>query len=143
MFHWRARRLLPRLLDEDLPEEIVLDLEVHVASCARCRRVRREHERSERLLLKMPTAFAPLKFDASSYARLVTLTRWSEEPDLPRPERWNAPILALTSAAVIVMLAATMSHWSPMVRATVEPVTLAPYQPDSVYLPATGNSGRF
>jgi anti-sigma factor RsiW len=143
MLHWKARRLLPRLLDEDLNEEVRLDVEVHAASCARCRRVQRELEISERLLQNMPAAFGPLEFDPNTYARLVALNRWASDPDYPRPDRYNAPILALASALAIVGLAATVSHWSPMVRTVADPVALEAAESYTAYLPPTWSPGRY
>ena len=93
--------------------------------------------------MQMPVSFGPREFDPRSYARLVKLTRWSEEPDLPRPERWKVPILALASAGAIFMLAASVSEWAPMVGLGHGAATLASYQSDSLYIPTTWNSSRF
>jgi anti-sigma factor RsiW len=144
MLHWRARRLLPRLLDEEeLSDELRLDVEVHAASCARCRRVQREFELSERLLQGMPIAFGPLEFDPNTYARLVALNRWSSEPSYPHRDRYNAPILALASAVAIVLMAATMSHWSPTLLSIADPITIASGHTDSAYISPTWSYGRF
>lgn len=146
MWHWRARRLLLRSLDEQLPVEQQLDLDVHVASCARCRRLRREYALSEALLAQMPVAFAPRELDPRAYARLVSLARWGEGAEWPPPARgrYAPPLLALASAAVIVLLAASVNRWSPVLLPYVEPAHLAAsYPPGAGNLAATGSSGRF
>ena len=79
MFHWRARQLLTRALDETLPASLAQALEAHLARCTRCRRYRHEHALCETFLSELPHAFAPLEPDPASYPRLVALTRWSPE----------------------------------------------------------------
>jgi hypothetical protein len=143
MLHCKAKPLLLQQMDEALPESVAVELEVHVASCARCRQLQREYECSELLLIGMPATVAPLQFDPVSYTRLKTLTRWSATPQLPRRDRYNAPILALASAAAIFMMAAGLSHWSPIVRPVLDPVTTVSYQPDSAYMTATWSPSRF
>ncbi len=142
MMHLRARRLLPDLVDGTLDEATRVQVEMHVQGCARCRRLRREFTTADLLLAQMPVAFGPLDFDPTAYARLVRLNRWSDAPDLHHPERWNAPILALASAGLIVVMAATMSHWSPMVPGQSPPISMGLYQPESAFIPPAWTGAR-
>jgi len=144
IFHWRAIRLLPDLVDGALDPDLELDVEVHMASCARCRRRYRELELSESLLRELPISLAPLDFDAGSYARLASLSRWSEE-GLPKPrsDRYAPPMLALASVAMLWLLAATVSDWGPVIGGPLgEPMQLAQLPPEIAYL-AHVNTGRF
>ena len=92
MMHWRASRLLASLPDGTLPEETELEVRVHAASCARCRRRLREFELAEDLLRRMPAAIQPLEWSPSSYRRLASLASWSTEPELPEPESITADV---------------------------------------------------
>ena len=143
MLHWRARKLLDRELDEPLPPDVEIELDAHVASCARCRRIRREHALAERLLAGLPPSFAPYEFDPGSYARLVSLTRWSELGEPPTPHGYTPPILALATATTIVMLAATVGLWSPVVSTVVDPVSFVSLETQSIYSAASWHTGRF
>lgn len=143
MFHWRAKQLLTRSFDEELPEPLAAALDVHVASCARCRRIRREHAVCESLLAELPARFSPLEFDPTSYARLMALTRWSEAGEPPEPRRHTPPILALAMATTIVLLAATLRLWSPVVTPAIDPVSFASYQTHSAVAAASWHTGRF
>ncbi len=136
MMHWRASHPLASLPDGTLPEETELDLRVHVASCARCRRRLHELEMAEELLRRMPAAIQPLEWSPSSYRRLSSLARWSTEPELPEPDRWRAPILSLVSAFAILMIALMVGHYSPFLDEPIgSSITLAYQLPDADHIP--------
>lgn len=137
MRHWKAKRLLPALPDGMLDEVTEADLEVHVASCARCRRLRRDFERAESLLRRMPTSLLPLESSPLSYGRLVSLSRWSPEPELRAPDRLRVPFLALASAVLLFFIAASVNSWSPVVVGEGSGLDLGFARPDSDYFPTT------
>ena len=87
MRHGKAKRLLTALPDRLLAQQPELDLCVHVASCARCRRLLREIELSESLLRTMPSSILPLEPSPVSYGRLVSLSRWAPDPAPRAPHR--------------------------------------------------------
>ena len=72
MMHWRASRLLASLPDHTLPEEVEIELEVHVASCTNCRGRLREMELAEELLQLPPERFH-LRFAQHTDACNVTV----------------------------------------------------------------------
>ncbi|MBW2419865.1 MAG: zf-HC2 domain-containing protein [Deltaproteobacteria bacterium] len=136
MMHWRARRLLASVPDGTLPEETELELRVHVASCARCRRSLQEFEIAEELLQRMPAAIQPLEWSPGSYRRLTALASWSTEPELPEPGRWRAPVLSLASAFAILMIALMVGHYSPVLDQPIgSSITLAYQLPDADHIP--------
>ena len=136
MMHWRANRLLASLLDGTLPEETEIDLRVHVASCARCRRRLREFEVAEDLLRRMPAAIQPLEWSPSSYRRLTAMASWSTEPELPEPDRWRAPVLSLVSAFAIFMIALMVGQYSPILDEPIGSSIRLGYQvPDADHIP--------
>lgn len=76
MIHPVARRLLPRLLDGELPPSREAALLRHLERCGRCRRARAELELAEGLLRRLPAALVPLEASAEAEERLRALARW-------------------------------------------------------------------
>ena len=130
MMHWRAHRLLASLPDDTLPAQVAMEVEVHVASCARCRRKLEEIEISEQLMQAMPGALLPREWDPNSYRRLHSLSRWSLEPEFPDPARWRAPALSLVSAFAILVIALMVGRYSPIEQTEIVPFSIAMTQPD-------------
>jgi anti-sigma factor RsiW len=133
MMHFKASRLIAALPDATLPEDVELDVRVHVASCARCRRKLEEIEISEELMRGIPHAILPLEWSPRSYRRLDSLARWSSEPDLPDPVRWRLPMLSVVSAVAILTIAVMAGRYSPFVDHDLAPIHLATYAQDVAY----------
>ena len=142
MMHWKAKHLVPSLLDGTLDEDIDLDLRVHVASCARCRRMKREYEFSESLLRRLPTALLPIEYSSTSYGRLVSLSRWYNDPALSTGDRWRAPCLTAASLVIVFMMAVTVGAWSPIVGVRSGSMVLASATGDLQYFPMTYTTYR-
>jgi len=83
VIHPVARRLLPRLLDGDLPPSRQAALLRHLEGCRRCRRARAEFELSEALLRRLPAALVPLVATPEAEERLRALARWGEGDAVP------------------------------------------------------------
>ena len=137
MRHWKARRLLAALPDGMLPEDDEREVRAHLGDCAGCRRRLDQLELAESLLRHMPAALLPLERSPATHARLVSLARWSEEPELPAPGRWHAPVIAVVGFVATLFVAATMGSWSPVVQQSTIPTVIAMQPPESVYLPVT------
>ncbi len=130
MMHWRANRLLASLPDDTLPHEVALEVEVHVASCAKCRQKLEEIEFAEQLMQAMPSALLPREWNPDSYRRLNSLARWSPDREFVDPGRWRAPALSLVSAFAILVIAIMVGRYSPIEHSTVGPAMVAMTQPD-------------
>ncbi len=142
MRHGKARRLIPALLDETLAEMQELDLRVHVASCARCRRQVREMEHAEALLRRLPVSLVPARESVASAARLASLARWSLDPYAPEPGRWRFPALGLAGALGMMLVGVTVGTWVPVPKDTPDQVLLASMYPESsAYLPVGWSGG--
>jgi len=137
MMHWKAKRFLPSLMDDTLEERAALDLRVHVASCARCRRAQREYELSESLLRRLPSTLLPVEASPTSYGRLVSLSRWYDDPALPTPDRWRAPALTAASLAMVFSMAVTVGAWSPIVGEGSGRVMLGAVNANSAAIPVS------
>lgn len=139
MIHMKASRLLPSLLDGILSRETQLELRVHVASCARCRKKLSDLELSQELLERIPRSLVPLEYSPSSYARLASLSRWTDDAHYSNPDRWKVPVLGIAGALAILFMAISASTWVPNVglidNATTQ-VTLSSGPPDSSYIPS-------
>ncbi len=90
MIHPVARRLLPRLLDGDLPARRRAAVLRHLERCPRCRRVRAEYELSENLLRRLPAALLPREPTPEAEERLRALARWGATGQRPLPGGWPA-----------------------------------------------------
>ena len=141
MMHWRASRLVASLPDDTLPPEIAMEVEVHVASCARCRQKLEEIEFAEELMRAMPSALLPRQWNPTSYQRLKSLARWSPERELIDIGRWRAPTLSLVSAMAILIMAIMVGRYSPIEQSYFGgPITIAMTQPDFATGTASWNS---
>lgn len=135
MNHWTARRLLPTLLDHTLPPRLEAEVRGHARHCRRCLRVLDEFEASAALLARLPATLVPLEPSAASHERLASLARWAP---VPRPE-WREQLglsaLGAAAAAVMLVMAISLSGWGPVMETRSDPVMLAGVLPDSCYLP--------
>ena len=132
MMHWRANRLVASLPDDTLAPEVAMEVELHAASCARCRRKIEEIEFAEQLMQAMPAALLPREWNPNSYQRLNSLARWSPDRGIPdSPGRWRAPTLSLVSAFAILIIAIMVGRYSPIEQSSFGgPFTVAMTQPD-------------
>ncbi len=115
MIHWTARRLLPDLVDGALHTGVEARVRGHSQGCARCRRILRELEESERWLRELPAALAPLDESRAAEARLKALARWAPPPEPVWPERLRTSALGAFAAAAAVVLFLVTSSWTPLV----------------------------
>jgi anti-sigma factor RsiW len=131
MIHWTARRLLPDLVDGCLGEGMEVRVRGHAQGCARCRRVLRELEESERLLRELPPVLAPLAESPRAEARLAGLSRWAPEPPALWPERLRTSALGAVAAGVVWVLVTVTSAWTPLVGDPSRAVSYASLSPEA------------
>jgi hypothetical protein len=143
MMHWKAKHLVPSLLDDTLDPAVEIDLRVHVANCARCRRIEREYAFSDSLLQRLPAALLPIQQTATSYGRLVSLSRWYDDPAIAADGRWRAPALTAASVVIVFMMAVTLGAWSPIVGSRSGAMGMASGIGDLQYLPTTWTTNRY
>ena len=131
MIHWTARRLLPDLVDGCLREAVDVRVRGHTQGCARCRRVLRELEKSDRLLRELPAVLAPLDESPVAEARLVGLSRWAPEPPALWPERLRTSALGAVAAGAVWVLVTVTSAWTPLVGDPSRAVSYASVSPEA------------
>jgi anti-sigma factor RsiW len=131
MIHWTARRWLPDLVDGCLDPSVEARMRGHTQGCARCRRILRELEESERLLRELPAVLAPLDESRAAEARLVGLARWAPEPPPLWPERLRTSALGALAAAAVWVLVTVTSAWTPLVGDPSRAVSSASLSPDA------------
>jgi anti-sigma factor RsiW len=102
--HWRAKRLLACLPDATLPAHTEAAVRTHVARCARCRAVLREHEACEALVRRLPASLLPQAPNALAEHRLAGLARWAARAQTPRVA-WSAPAVLARRAALLAAAA--------------------------------------
>lgn len=141
MNHWRAKRLLAALPDGSLAPEVEFQVRAHVDVCKGCARRLADFELAEELLGRIPISVAPLEFNPGAHRRLASLARWSEEPALPRPQRWTGPALSLAGIVATTLLALTIRTWSPIL-ADNTPVAMAMMPQNTVALPVGWRPGK-
>jgi len=137
MKHWKARRLLPELLDGTLPAPVEARLHSHVDDCRRCRRVFAELEESDRLLALLPTSLVPLEASAGTPAdaRLRALSRWAVPPTPTWQERVGFSALAAFAAAAMVAMTLSSAGWVSHAEPATRAVHLAAILPDAQLFP--------
>ena len=131
MIHFTARRLLPDLVDGCLHRSVEVRVRGHTQGCARCRRILRELEESERLLRELPAVLAPLDESRTAEARLVGLARWAPDPAPLWPERLRTCGLGAAAAAAVWVLATVTSAWTPLVGDPSRAVSYASVSPEA------------
>ena len=141
MMHWRARRSLAALPDGTLEASQERRVRAHLRSCRRCQRELAEIERCEGLLQRLPLSVAPLDVGPGGYRRLVRLGCWSEDPELPQPGRWRAPVLGMATLAALMALTFSMRAWAPVLR-DAAPIRMALLPADHTALPVGWRPGH-
>jgi anti-sigma factor RsiW len=131
MIHFTARGLLPDLVDGGLHRSVEVRVRGHTQGCARCRRILRELEESERLLRELPAVLAPLDESRTAEARLVGLARWAPDPAPLWPERLRTSALGAAAAAAVWVLATVTSAWTPLVGDPSRAVSSASLAPEA------------
>jgi anti-sigma factor RsiW len=135
MNHWKARRLLPQILDGTLQPQVEAWVRGHLHDCRRCRNDLEELDATEALLAQLPLALVPFEYTATSDVRLERLARWAAEPPPTWSERLGVPALgAFAAAAMLAMLLSTAGVLPPMDPPS-RSVTLAAVMPEARLLP--------
>jgi len=135
--HWRASRLLAQLPDDTLSETVELEVRVHVASCARCRSRLHRIQVSEDLLRRIPPSILPLESGPEAYARLLALSRWTDEDEIQDPTGWRVPALGAASAFLLLCIVATAGTWAPAAPERPPPTFAVASLPlDSAHIPS-------
>lgn len=125
MIHWKARRLLPQVLDGSLAARVEGDVRAHAASCEACTRLLEEFEACERLLAELPTSLVPLDVPEGHVDRLRALSRWVTVPQPSWAERLGMSALGAFAGAAMLGLVMTGQTWAPVDRELGPPLTLA------------------
>jgi anti-sigma factor RsiW len=125
MRHWRAARLLTRLLDGELDDPARRRaLQAHARACPRCRRRLREHEAVETLVRLLPLSLVPYQPSRAAQVRLWGLARWREDPTVVWRTRLGLGVVGLGVAAFGVAASVSVStrSWPPV---GVQPLVIA------------------
>ena len=136
MNHWKARLLLPSLLDETLSQRVEQRVRTHLAGCHGCRRVLAEMERAEGLLRGLPASLVPMQTTRASESRLAALARWAPIDSGPRPAFHFMPALTTFAVASLLVFALWTGTWAPVVHAPGQ-LTLAFAMADTELAPPT------
>ncbi len=134
MRHGRARRLLPSVLDGNLPPRQEAAVRAHVDRCRRCRRGLAELRAAEALLARLPATLVPREASPQAEARLLGLARWATEPPLSWQDRG---LSALGAFAALLLFVGLVEFGSvpPAAEPTGEAVTIAAVLPDTRLFP--------
>ncbi len=125
MIHWKARRLLPQVLDGSLTARVEGEVRAHADSCASCTRALDEFEACERLLAELPTSLVPLDVPEGRVDRLRALSRWVAPPQPSFAERLGMSALGAFAGAAMLGLVMTGQAWAPASTDLGPPLTLA------------------
>ncbi len=132
MIHWKARRLLPQVLDGSLPARVEGEVRAHAGSCASCSRALEEFEACERLLAELPTSLVPLDVPEGHVDRLRALSRWVAPAQPSFGERLGMSALGAFAGAAMLGLVMTGQSWAPANPDSLgPPLTLAGVLPVS------------
>jgi hypothetical protein len=134
MNHWKARKLLPAILDHTIPAVLEAEVRSHVDGCGLCQRALSEFEASEALLARLPTALVPVEPSAEAHDRLASLARWNPDPRPEWQERLGVSALGALAAAAMLAMVISVSGWGPLVLKDSAPMAVAAVVPDSQYL---------
>ena len=137
MRHWKARRLLPDLLDGTLSAPLEARLHSHLDDCRRCRRVFAELQECDQLLALLPASLVPLEASAGTPAdaRLRALSRWAVAPAPTWQERVGFSALAAFAAAAMIAMTLSSAGWVSHAEPSARPVYLAAIVPDARLFP--------
>ena len=140
MNHFRARRLLPQVLDHALPARVEAEVRAHAEGCAVCDRVLAELEASEQLLAQLPISLLPIDDEDAATHRLESLARWAPDPEPSWRERLGMTAVGAFACAAMMMVLLSSAGWVPASEG--EPpagITMAAVLPDSSLM----NMGRW
>ncbi len=130
MIHWKARRLLPQVLDGTLAAHVEGEVREHAEGCRSCTRILAEFETCELLLGQLPTSLVPAHAPAGLEDRLYALSRWVVVPEPTWTERLGMSALGAGAAAALFALVLTGQAYAPADSAGPgQPITLAAVLP--------------
>lgn len=134
MHHWKARRLLPSLLDQTLPAPTEARVREHAESCARCADELDELLAIDGLLARLPAALVPADASAEADGRLRRLARWVADPAPTVWERSLTTFGAVAAACLFIVLveSGSLIHWT---EPAGDPVMLASVLPETRLFP--------
>ncbi len=112
MMHWKARRLLPSLLDGALARRVERRVRMHARECARCTRALRDFERSEDLLRQVPPALLPQDWSPAAESHLGALALWAAEPRIAAQDRLAMRAAAATATIAFLLFMVSVGPWS-------------------------------
>ena len=136
MNHFRARRLLPDLLDGVLPARTEAMVRAHASECPSCARALAEFEASEQLLGQLPISLLAVEDDELTTRRLESLARWAPDPIPTWRERLGMTAIGGFACAAFVMVMLSSAGWLPVPEGQDQPpMTVAAVIPDSALMP--------
>ena len=139
MNHFRAKRLLPQLLDGTLPASVEGAVRAHTEACISCATALDEFELCEELLGRLPATLVPSEPSAAAEGRLRSLARWAADPEPSRAERVGVTALGTAVACAMLALVFSGQGWlPPEPRDHAATTTLAAVMPDHQLLPGRG-----
>jgi hypothetical protein len=113
VIHWKARRLLPQVLDGTLAAHVEAEVREHADDCRFCTRTLAEFETCELLLADLPTALVPLDTPAGREERLLALARWVVDPEPTWSERLGMSAIGALGGAFMLAMVLTGQAWAP------------------------------
>lgn len=125
MIHWKARSLLPQLLDGTLAAHLEVEVRQHAERCRTCRGALAEFDACESLLAQLPSSLVPLDQPEGRIDRLLVLSRWIVEPEPSLGERVGMSALGAFAAAAMLALVLTGGSWNPAPEDTRTSISLA------------------
>lgn len=125
MIHWKARHLLPQLLDGTLAAPLEAQVREHAVECQACRRTLAEFDACESLLAQLPLSLVPLEAPEGRVDRLRALSRWIVDPEPSLGERVGMSALGALAAAAMLAIVLTGGTWDPAPETSETPVAMA------------------
>jgi len=134
MRHWRARTLLPDILDGSLPPSLEAQVRQHVGGCRRCCRALAQLRACDQLLTQLPHSLFLASAPGATDPRMAALACWASAPEPSLAERLGATAVgAVAAAAMLLVMVSVSSRMMPPV--TPHGVTLAAVVPPTALLP--------
>lgn len=125
MIHWKARRLLPQILDGTLAAHVEAEVREHADTCRFCSHTLAEFETCERLLAELPTRLVPLEAPTGGEERLRALARWVVVPEPTWGERLGMSALGALAGAAMLAMVITGQAWAPVSSTAHTPIVVA------------------
>jgi len=130
MRHWRARTLLPEILDASLPPALEAQVRQHASGCRRCQRALEQLRACDRLLGQLPDSLFLETAPGATDPRLAALARWATAPEPTLAECLGATAVGTVAAAAMLLVLVSVST-RVMPPETPEGVTLAAVVPQT------------